>query len=329
MIKKNLILCLLVFLYIPLSAQINKNGIPLIKNYTANEYNAAEQNWAVCEDARGVIYVGNNDNGVLEFDGKNWRKIPIANGSIIRSLAYSEGTVYVGGVEEFGYLAPDINGKMQYHTLTNQLDSIDFLNVWKIHVIKNEIYFCSTLSIYKFVNKELKSTYRNKELSFLSFNVFDKIYWGNYDEGLFEITSDSVIEAPGGDFYKNIDIFTMLPWNENEIFIPTMGQGTYIYNTQTGLSKTLISLGEKYKKLNDLLNESQTYNGIHLSNGNYAFATLNNGCIIFNSQGEKIYWTKINSDIVEIDLSNYSRGIYFYQLKYKTKILKTGKIIIK
>jgi serine phosphatase RsbU (regulator of sigma subunit) len=304
MIKKNLILCLLVISFISLRAQINTNGIPLIKNYTSSDYNAADQNWTICEDDRGVIYVGNNDNGVMEFDGANWRKIPISNNSIIRSLAYSEGIVYVGGVEEFGYLAPDVNGQMQYHTLINQLDSIEFLDLWKIHIIKNEVYFCGTKTIYKFVNKKLIEIYRNRDVSFLSFNVNDKIYWGDYDEGLFEITSGLVVKSIGGEFYKDKDIFCMLPWGENEILIPTMGLGTYIYHTKTGLSKTLISLGKEYKKLSDILDESQTYNSIKLSNGNYALATLNNGCIIFNSEGEIINKLDKNNGLLDNTIIN-------------------------
>ncbi|MCK5028522.1 MAG: SpoIIE family protein phosphatase [Bacteroidales bacterium] len=305
MIKKNLILCLLVISFISLHAQINTNGIPLIKNYTSSDYSAAEQNWAICEDDRGVIYVGNNDNGVMEFDGSKWKKIPISNNSIIRSLAYSEGTVYVGGVEEFGYLAPDINGEMKYHTLTDQLDTIDFQNVWKIIAVENDIYFCCYNDIFKFKNRKFVKKYKNKvDLSFLSFNINNKIYWGNINEGLFEIKNDSVVHALGGEFYKEIDIFIMLPWNEKEILIATMGQGNYIYNPQTGLSKSVASLGPKYKELNDLLDESQSYNGIRLSNGNYAFATLNNGCIIFNSEGEIIYKLDKNNGLLDNTVIN-------------------------
>ena len=288
--KKSSILFLLLLIYIPLTAQINKNGIPFIKNYSPNDYNAAEQNWAICEDNRGVIYVGNNDDGVLEFDGNTWMKIPISNNSIIRSLAYSdEGTVYVGGVEEFGYLAPDIKGKMHYHSLSNQLDSITFKDVWKIYSYNGEVYFCTVNEIFKFKNRKFEKVYRNKGLSFLSFQVFDKIYWGSFDNGLYELTEDSITTSIGGDFYKETDIFSMLSWSENEILITTIGQGVFIYNVETGLSRTLNALGENYNKLNKVLLESQIYNGIKLSNGNYALATLNNGCIVFNSEGEIIF----------------------------------------
>ncbi len=288
--KKILILCLFVLIYIPLNAQINKNGIPLIKNYAPTDYNAAEQNWAICEDTRGVIYVGNNDDGVLEFDGNSWKKIPISNGSIVRSLASAEdGTVYVGGIDEFGYLAPDKRGEMHYHTLKNQLDSVILEDIYKIYTINNEVYFCEKHEIFKFVDKELSTVYKNTGESFLSFLVGDKIYWGSYDKGLYELTEDTIQYSNGGDFYKNIDIFVMLPWGNDEILIATIGQGIFIYNTKTGLSKTLKSLGKQFENLNQLLNLSQIYNGVLLSNGNYAFATLNNGCVIFSTDGEILY----------------------------------------
>ncbi len=289
--KNQILLALILFIYIPLTAQVNKNGIPLIKNYSPNDYNASEQNWSICEDKRGVVYIGNTDDGILEFDGNKWNKIPISNGSIVRSLAYSEndGTVYVGGVEEFGYLAPDKRGKMKYHSLTSQLDSIDFKDVWKIYTDKDDIYFCSEEIIFRFRNKQLQKIYRNYVYSFLSFQVNDKIYWGNFDHGLFELTEDSVVLSKGGEFYKKKDIFVMLPWENNEILILTMGQGQFIYNSQTGLSKNLSSIDHKFKYVANLLNQSQNYNAILLDDGNYALATLNNGCIIFNRNGDIMY----------------------------------------
>lgn len=290
MMKKNIILFLLLFIYIPLTAQINKNGIPLIKNYAPNDYNAAEQNWTICEDNRGVIYFGNNDGGILEFDGNSWERIPISNGSIIRSLAYSDdGTVYVGGVEEFGYLTPDKKGEMYYHTLTNQLDTVDFKDVWKIYTVNNEVYFCEDRNIFKFVDKKLSNVYKNTGESFLSFLVGDKIYWGSYDKGLYELIEDTIQYTNGGDFYKEKDIFVMLPWSENEIFIATIGQGLYIYNRVTGLSQDFKSMGVEFQELYNLLDQSQIYNGIKLSNDQYALATLNKGCLIFNQEGELIH----------------------------------------
>lgn len=307
--KNQILLALILFIYIPLTAQVNKNGIPLIKNYSPNDYNANEQNWAVCEDNRGVVYVGNTD-GVLEFDGNKWRKIRIANGSIARSLAYHSGTVYVGGINEFGYLAPGKLGDMQYISLSNQLDTANFNDVWKIFTLDDELYFCCDLYIFKFANKKLEKVYNNKIGSFLSFKVHDKIYWGNYEDGIYELTQDSVVLSNGGEFFKEMDIFIMLPWNDNEILVGTIGQGIYIYNSLTGLTKDFKSLGQDYQLLYNKLNSSQIYNGIKLSGGDYAVATLNNGCIVFSNDGEVKYKLDKDNGLQDITAINLFESSY-------------------
>lgn len=339
------LLLLTAFLQVPIFAQINKNGIPFSKVFTKDDYNASEQNWAICQDQRGVMYFGNND-AILEFDGVNWNKIPLPNGSIVRSIACSdEGIVYVGGVDEFGFLAPDINGKMNFHSLVNQIDSIEFKDalkkfsinkdVHKIYIVDGSVYFCTVSVIFKFTNKKLVKTYINNAQSFFSFLIREKIYWGSIYNGLCELNQDSVILSIGNEFFKEMDIFVMLPWNDIEIMILTNGQGNYIYNQNSGISKKISSLGKKYEKLSKLLNESQFYNGIQLSNGNYALASLNNGCIIFNKEGEIIY--QFNTDnnfpdniIINLYESNdgnlwlgYNTGIAYYELA--TPFTKLGQ----
>jgi alpha-tubulin suppressor-like RCC1 family protein len=51
-------------------------------------------------------------------------------------------------------------------------------------------------------------------------------------------------------------------------------------------------------------------------------------CEIYNMLGERIYTKQVDADKTEINISNEPKGIYFYQLKSKTNVLKTGKIIV-
>jgi len=48
-------------------ASPQKLGLPLITNYSPEEYNAGIQNWAAVRDHRGLLYMANNQ-GLLEFD---------------------------------------------------------------------------------------------------------------------------------------------------------------------------------------------------------------------------------------------------------------------
>ena len=81
---------------------VAQSGHPFITNYSPKEYKAETQNWAITQDNRGVIYVGNN-TGVLEFDGVSWRLIPTSNHTTARALAKDpNGRIYVGAEADFG-----------------------------------------------------------------------------------------------------------------------------------------------------------------------------------------------------------------------------------
>ena len=142
--KRTCIIVVILIVVCGVYAQVNQYGIPSVVNYPPAITGGSEQNWAVVQDQRGIIYVGNDDKGVLEFDGSSWRTIPISNNSIVRSLDCSEdGTVYVGAVSEIGYLAPDLSGNLEYNSLAPLLDSSErrFFDVWKTYCVDDKVYF--------------------------------------------------------------------------------------------------------------------------------------------------------------------------------------------
>jgi len=49
-----------------------ETGSLFFQYYPADQYAASEQNWAIAHDRRGIMYFGNTE-GVLEFDGRNWK----------------------------------------------------------------------------------------------------------------------------------------------------------------------------------------------------------------------------------------------------------------
>ena len=118
---------------------------PFIRKYMPQEYGAQEQNWAVAQDDRGIIYVGNNV-GILEYDGASWRMIRMPNQTVVRSLAKDDhGRIYAGALGEFGYLAPDEHGQMQFVSLLEHVpaENREFADVWRTLVTPEGVYFQS------------------------------------------------------------------------------------------------------------------------------------------------------------------------------------------
>ena len=91
----------------------NAGGIKYITNYSRKDYNNQSQNWSIIQDKRGLIYVG-NQGGLMEFDGVSWNEIAVPNKTVLSLAMDKKGTIYVGGLNEIGYLAPDSQGTLKY-----------------------------------------------------------------------------------------------------------------------------------------------------------------------------------------------------------------------
>ncbi|MEL6821355.1 MAG: hypothetical protein AAFP70_06330, partial [Calditrichota bacterium] len=71
---------------IGVNAQLSEQMLPLYQSFSSTDYQGDTQSWDIVQAKDGLIYVGNQP-GILEFDSRNWRMIPNANGSLVRSLA--------------------------------------------------------------------------------------------------------------------------------------------------------------------------------------------------------------------------------------------------
>jgi len=68
------------------SQEIKETGRPFITNYAPKLYDGNPQNWCIAQDLRGVMYFGNSD-GILEYDGINWRLIKTPKNNVQVRLA--------------------------------------------------------------------------------------------------------------------------------------------------------------------------------------------------------------------------------------------------
>lgn len=211
------LLCFLI--YFPLKAQVGKS---FIHNYTSKEYKAHIQNWSLTQDSRGVMYIGNGD-GVLEFDGTNWRLIPIdgkgAGFSILNTNQAEKEVIYVGSVNQFGYLAPTLNGNLEYQSLNYLLDSaIDIGRVSEIYHQKNEVvFYASTGRKTLILENDKLDTISYPAAYPWKFKIDENLYYWSRTAGMQQLKDKKIIPIAVGDFYKNKLVDFIIPeTNENQ-----------------------------------------------------------------------------------------------------------------
>jgi DNA-binding CsgD family transcriptional regulator len=135
-------------------------GIPPIRNFSKSAYQAGTQNWGATQDSRGVLFFANNE-GLLQFDGSRWTCYPVANKTVVRSVAIdtATGRIFVGAQNEFGYFFPAANGQLRYHSLVGllPLDKRNFEDIWDIALVGKSIFFGSKRALFQFTEEKVTS----------------------------------------------------------------------------------------------------------------------------------------------------------------------------
>lgn len=256
-------------------------GSFFIRNYPPDEYGAHNQNWAILQDSRGVMYFGNSD-GVLEYDGVSWQLTTLPNARIARSLALGpDNRVYVGGYGELGYLEPDFAGRLRFVSLISRIEERyhDFTNVWKTLATPESVFFSTNKYLFRWDGQEMR-IWPAETSFFAGFWLNDNFYILQQEVGLMQLFGDSLRLAPGGERMADENISAMLEYESagrKSALIVTRANGLFLYD------------GDTFKgfptEVDELLKRAQAYSAIRLSNGQYALGTLQDGIVIIDAAG--------------------------------------------
>ena len=109
-------------LLLALSSIVHAQDFPPIVKYNTSVYKAGNQNWMISQDRNQYIYIANND-GLLEFNGSNWRLYKSPNETIMRSVKVIGDRIYTGCYMEFGFWERQSNGRLKYTSLSHKIKS--------------------------------------------------------------------------------------------------------------------------------------------------------------------------------------------------------------
>jgi len=252
-------------------------GFKYFKNYTLADYGLQPQNWVVLQDKRGVVYVG-NQGGLLEYDGVSWRTIEIPDQSV-RSMAVDEtGTLYIGGKNVIGFMTTDRGGTLKYQSLLHHLDEDqrNFGTVWKTLAAAGNIYSWTSKAIFRWDKKKLIPWLPDRRCNGI-YTCRGELFVNLKTAGLHQLKNGSLSLIPGGETFADAKIAMIVPYEKQKRLIGTYKKGFYLYD---GTGTFPFPIGA-----DDYLKKSQLYNGIRLSSGDFALATLRGGLAIIDPSG--------------------------------------------
>lgn len=259
-------------------------GRPLIHNYNRRDFGAEVQQWDVIQDARGIMYFANNA-GVLEFDGRNWRLIELPSRLGVRALAIDPsgtGRIYVGAGGDFGYLAPDSAGQLQFTSLMPPAAKQDrsFDQVFTpVSAPDGRVYFQARTKLCRWFNGQIGCREVDVALSRI-FVAGRKLFVQQQGVGLMEMDGDSMRLVAGGERFAEEDIRVLLPYAPGD-------DGSILVGLRTG--ELFLQRDRSFQPfaadVRDGRLDERLLDGAVLPNGSFAFGTRLRGLLIVDRHG--------------------------------------------
>jgi hypothetical protein len=212
------------------------------RDYSPDDYDLQPQNWCILQGHRGIIYAA-NQGGLLEYDGVSWKSIIIPN-KTVRSLAIdNSGTIYVGGVNEIGFLEPNLHGRFQYKSFIRHLTdrTKKFGSVWKTHTTEENVFFRTSKYLFRWSLKQhlmevaLESKDEDDGING-SFISLGKYFVNKSSVGLMQWEKESFKLINGGERFASVKtVFMVVPYDTygKKLLIGTREKGFFIYDGQT------------------------------------------------------------------------------------------------
>jgi len=280
LIKKLFIFIFISSIYLTTHAQVKSIGTPFIRNYSRVAYHAGSQTWDIEQGDNGMMYFANN-NGLLEYDGNNWKVYPMPNNSIIRSIRKANDSImYAGGYNEFGYYKIGRMGGAKYHSLIDLLpeEQRNFDDVWNIFIHPDGVIFQTYTQIMFYKNKAISILPAPSSFHF-SFLVNNEYYVNDIDKGLMRYALGKLHPLIGMEPLKGKEIWGVTSMG-GSLLIATASEGIYLYNGN------ILTLWDNQSL--DFLKKNQIYSMLRMSDNLIAFGTIQNGILMCDNNGNPV-----------------------------------------
>ena len=267
-IVRHLIAALLFFAF----ESEGQRGNYFLTNLAPTDEEIDPRSTGIAQNELGIIYF-TNKNGILEFDGNDWRLVP-TDGSVYTILSYGN-QIFAGGSFGFGVMIPETGKGNDFQLISNKP------NIFSAIRINDKIYFCSEAEIftYDISSKELgeSSIAAGDSNFFLGLTIIgENPYVTSMLRGL-QLIGNKLLSPSELKLPEDQDVIFSISVKENETLIGT-DRGK-LFHHRNGESLKPVHLEDSvYVSLHGLVNA--TLAGENL----VALGTLKGGVIFIDPQ---------------------------------------------
>lgn len=278
--KKSIILFLSCCNFLLFGQNIEVKGVPKIENFAPVQYKNAGKIWDINSAKNGILYFA-ADQGLAEFDGKNWQIYKGSKGFTRSLLVANDSLIYTGSDVDFGVWKRDAYKKFKYQSLypKKAKTAKEYEEFWGVYKNANTLFFVSHENIYSLKNNKLQLIPAPTKF-YKSFESNHKLYFADEKNGLYTLENNQlklIFSYPENINLQIIGLYQI----QNKMFIVTQNKGLLIFENNK-LSTLKNSLSEHLKN-------EQVFSFKVLDNAHLAIGTILNGLYITDIKGQIIH----------------------------------------
>ncbi len=259
---------------------VGEVGLPFMQNYLPEDYEADHQNFCGLQSIDGLIYIGNAD-GLLVYDGEEWRLITLQNSSLISALDEDDqGQIFYGSYNDFGQVAPNAAGQLGFESLAHLVDTSNqrFGEIWDVTIIGEEVFFRSASHCFRFAQGEVRS-WSAKEFFTCSFEHDEDYYLQDSRLGIGTVAGQKIRWIKSADHLEGAEFRSIVPLEEG---------GWLGLTAREGLMRIHEHGVERFATPADsLLRTTVSLHMLQMRNGWNAICTTT-GLLVLNGEGQVI-----------------------------------------
>ena len=215
----------------PMAAAKALPGDPLARHFSSEETHASPSHFDVTTGENGELFVGNYD-GVLHYDGVDWRLISLPANVAARAVATgTDGLVYVGSYDSFGRLVRNGEGDFVYEELLTRAGLRDEDRhvgiVWEVIATDAGIWFHTERALHFLPYDDGQARQWPLPAEVRSFYAVGNALWVRVNgKGVCRFDDGKFVLLPGGEVFADRALSGVVPrdgWN-----LMVAGDGLFI-----------------------------------------------------------------------------------------------------
>ena len=287
--RRSLILSICLILLAPYLAGQPGGGINDIHKFIPGSVPVNSQNWDIFRDpVSGYVYFANSA-GLIEYNGITARTYAVPYTQGVRSVYInSDGVIFTGSYEDFGYWSKDRSGMLSYTSLAPGAGVARNDEIWNISEIGHTLYFQSFTSVYIYDYNVVRRVAAPSSMLFF-FRVGERFVAQAIDQGLYWFDGSGFEFIEGSEIFASHKVHALIEFSPGEMWICTANDGVYVFD----------GAGFRYldSEISGYLKEASCNAGLAVDDSLIVFGTILRGVVLCDRSGRML------------DAFDYSNGL--------------------